>query len=100
MHNDSIARIAERADAFIALPGSYGTLGEMLEAETWAQLGIHSKPCLLINTAGYWDGLVDFLDAAVEAGFVKPENRGLLRAVASPPDAIGYIAARLGRFHS
>ena len=94
------ARIAELADAFIALPGGYGTLDEMIEAVTWAQLGIHSKPCLLINTAGYWDGLVDFLDAAVEAGFVKPENRGLLRAVASTPDAIEYIAAHLGRFHS
>jgi uncharacterized protein (TIGR00730 family) len=93
------ARIAELADAFIALPGGYGTLDEMLEAVTWAQLGIHSKPCLLINTAGYWDGLVDLLDAAVEAGFVMPENRGLLRAVASTPDAIEYIAAHLGRFH-
>ena len=94
------ARIAELADAFIALPGGYGTLDEMLEAVTWAQLGIHSKPCLLINTAGYWDGLVDFLDGAVKAGFVKPENRGLLRAVASTPDAIEYIAAHFEPSHS
>ena len=94
------ARMAELADAFIALPGGYGTLDEMLEAVTWAQLGIHSKPCLLINTAGYWDGLVDFLDGAVEAKFVRPENRGLLRAVAGTPDAIEYIAAHLERIHS
>lgn len=89
------ARIAELADAFIALPGGYGTLDEMLEAVTWAQLRIHSKPCLLINTASYWDGLIDFLDRAVEAGFVKPENRGLLRAVPSTAEAMNCIAAHL-----
>lgn len=89
------ARIAELADAFIALPGGYGTLDEMLEAVTWAQLRIHSKPCLLINTAGYWDGLVDFLDRAVDAGFVKPENRDLLRAVPTTADAMNYIEAHL-----
>lgn len=89
------ARIAELADAFIALPGGYGTLDEMLEAVTWAQLRIHSKPCLLINTAGYWDGLVAFLDRAVNAGFVKPENRDLLRAVPSTADALNCIASHL-----
>ena len=89
------ARIAELADAFIALPGGYGTLDEMLEAVTWAQLRIHSKPCLLINTAGYWDGLIEFLNRAVEAGFVKPENRDLLRAVPTTADAMNYIEAHL-----
>lgn len=89
------ARIAELADALIALPGGYGTLDEMLEAVTWAQLGIHSKTCLLINTAGYWDGLIAFLDTAVKAGFVKPENRRLLHAVPSAKDAMDCIAAHL-----
>lgn len=89
------ARIAELSDAFIALPGGYGTLDEMLEAVTWAQLRIHSKPCLLINTAGYWDGLVEFLDRAVEAGFVKAENRGLLRAVPGTAEAMEHIANHL-----
>lgn len=89
------ARIAELADAFIALPGGYGTLDEMLEAVTWAQLRIHSKPCLLINSSGYWDGLMEFLDRAVEAGFVKLENRELLRAVASAADAIETIKLHL-----
>jgi uncharacterized protein (TIGR00730 family) len=89
------ARIAELASAFIALPGGYGTLDEMLEAVTWAQLGIHSKPCLLVNTSGYWDGLIQFLDRSVEAGFVKTENRGLLRAVPSAAHAIETIAAHL-----
>ena len=59
----------ELSDAFIALPGGYGTLDELLEAVTWAQIGIHAKPCILINTAGYWDGLLAFLDSAVAAGF-------------------------------
>lgn len=89
------ARISELADVFVALPGGYGTLDEMLEAVTWAQLRIHSKPCLLINTAGYWDGLIEFLDRAVESGFVKQENRGLLRAVPATPDAMKCIAAHL-----
>lgn len=89
------ARIAELSDAFIALPGGYGTLDEMLEAVTWAQLRIHSKPCLLINTAGYWDGLIEFLDQAVAAGFVRPENRSLLRAVPGTAEAMEHIADHL-----
>lgn len=89
------ARISELGDAFIALPGGYGTLDEMLEAVTWAQLRIHSKPCMLVNTSGYWDGLIEFLDRAVQAGFVKPENRGLLRTASSTADAIKSITAHL-----
>src|ERR1700679_3855697 len=59
------ARMAELADAFLILPGGYGTLEELLEIVTWAQLRLHSKPCILINTAGYWNGLLAFLDKAV-----------------------------------
>jgi uncharacterized protein (TIGR00730 family) len=91
------ARISELADAFIALPGGYGTLDEMLEAVTWAQLRIHSKPCLLVNTAGYWDGLIELIDRAVDGGFIKPENRGLLRAVSSTAEAMESVAAHLRR---
>lgn len=91
------ARISELADVFVALPGGYGTLDEMLEAVTWAQLRIHSKPCLLINTVGYWDGLVALLDRAVTAGFVKDENRTLLRAVPATADAMQCIFAHLQR---
>ncbi len=89
------ARISALADAFIALPGGYGTLDEMLEAVTWAQLRIHAKPCLLVNTAGYWNGLIEFLDTAVNAGFVKPCNRELLRAVPNSAEAVRCIAAHL-----
>jgi uncharacterized protein (TIGR00730 family) len=85
------ARMIELADAFLALPGGYGTLEEMLEAVTWAQLGLHNKPCILINTAGYWDGLLAFLDTAVAAGFLKAKNRGLLRIAASAREAVGMV---------
>jgi uncharacterized protein (TIGR00730 family) len=83
------ARQVELADAFLVLPGGYGTMDEMVEVVTWAQLGLHAKPCILINTAGYWDGLLAFLDSAVTAGFVKPKNRGLVRVAASAKEAVG-----------
>jgi uncharacterized protein (TIGR00730 family) len=82
------ARMAELADAFLVLPGGYGTLEELLEAVTWAQLGLHDKPVVLINTAGYWDGLLAFLDTAVAAGFLKLRNRELLRIAASAREAV------------
>jgi len=86
------ARMAELADAFLVLPGGYGTLEEMLEAVTWAQLGLHAKPCILINTAGYWDGLFKFLDTAVAAGFLKAENRALMRVAGSAEEAVRMVA--------
>jgi uncharacterized protein (TIGR00730 family) len=82
------ARMAELADAFLVLPGGYGTLDELLEAVTWAQLGLHAKPCILINVAGYWDGLLAFLDTAVAVGFVQQKNRVLLRVAASAREAV------------
>jgi uncharacterized protein (TIGR00730 family) len=82
------ARMAELADAFLVLPGGYGTLDELLEAVTWAQLGLHAKPVILVNTAGYWDGLLAFLDSAVAAGFVKQKNRELMRVTASAYEAV------------
>jgi len=87
------ARMAQLADAFLILPGGYGTLEELLEAVTWAQLRLHSKPCILINTAGYWGGLLAFLDTAVEAGFLKPNNRALLRVAASAIESVGMVVA-------
>jgi uncharacterized protein (TIGR00730 family) len=83
------ARMAELADAFLILPGGYGTLEELLEIVTWAQLRLHTKPVILINTAKYWDGLLSFLDSAVAAGFLKPENRALLNVA---PDAASAVA--------
>jgi uncharacterized protein (TIGR00730 family) len=82
------ARQVELADAFLVLPGGYGTMDEMIEVVTWAQLGLHDKPCILINTAGYWDGLLAFLDTAVAAGFVKAKNRGLVQVAANAQEAV------------
>ena len=87
------ARMVELADAFLVLPGGYGTLEEVLEVVTWAQLRLHAKPCILINTAGYWDGLFTFLDSAVTAGFLKPKNRVLLRVAADGREAVGMAVA-------
>jgi uncharacterized protein (TIGR00730 family) len=87
------ARMAELADAFLVLPGGYGTLDELMEAVTWAQLGMHAKPCVLINTAGYWDVLLAFLDTAIAAGFLKAENKKLLRVAANAKEAMSIAAA-------
>src|SRR5580698_5644000 len=86
------ARMAELAEAFLILPGGYGTMEELLEVVTWAQLRLHNKPVILINTAGYWDGLLAFLDAAVASGFLKPKNRELLRVSAGPEEAVEIAA--------
>jgi uncharacterized protein (TIGR00730 family) len=72
------AHIAELCDGFVALPGGIGTLEELLEELTWAQLGLHAKPCGLLNSAGFFDHLLRFLDHAVAEGFFKPEHHSLL----------------------
>lgn len=82
------ARMVALADAFLILPGGYGTLDETLEIITWSQLRLHAKPCVLINTAGYWDGLLAFLDSTVAAGFLKPENRALLLVARDAAEAL------------
>ena len=81
------AIMAARADAVVALPGGLGTLEEITEMLTWAQLGIHAKPCGLLNVAGYYDALVAFLDHAVEERFVRAAHRSLL-TVTDRPDAL------------
>lgn len=80
------------SDAFIALPGGYGTLDEFFEMVTWAQLHIHSKPCVLINTDGYYDFLLRFLDHAVRQDFVRPANLRLVRVASDSVDALRWIA--------
>ncbi|MDR3777024.1 MAG: TIGR00730 family Rossman fold protein [Terracidiphilus sp.] len=89
------ARMAALADAFLILPGGYGTLEELLEVVTWAQLKLHAKPCILINTAGYWNGFLEFLDTAVAAGFLKQKNRELLRVATSGEEAVQMAAGFL-----
>jgi uncharacterized protein (TIGR00730 family) len=72
------ALMADLSDGFVALPGGIGTLEELFEVWTWAQLGLHGKPCGLLNVAGYYDGLSGFLDQMVAESFLKPEHRGML----------------------
>ena len=70
--------MAELSDGFIAMPGGIGTLEEIFEIWTWAQLGIHAKPCGLLNVAGYFDALTTFLDHATTEQFLKPQHRSVL----------------------
>ncbi|KAF9620802.1 hypothetical protein IFM89_014739 [Coptis chinensis] len=72
------AEMARQADAFIALPGGYGTLEELLEVITWAQLGIHDKPVGLLNVDGYYNSLLSFIDQAVDEGFIPPAARHII----------------------
>ena len=72
------ALMAELSDGFIALPGGCGTFEELFEVITWAQLGIHGKPCALMNIEGYYDPLIALLDRGVEERFIRPEHRSLL----------------------
>jgi uncharacterized protein (TIGR00730 family) len=81
------ALMADLADAFIALPGGAGTLEELFEVYTWAQLGLHAKPCGLLDVEGYFSGLVDFLDHAVSERFLREEHRAML-IVESDPRAL------------
>ncbi|HXM52027.1 MAG TPA: TIGR00730 family Rossman fold protein [Candidatus Binatus sp.] len=81
------AIMVELADGFIAMPGGYGTLEEFCEVLTWAQLGLHRKPCGLLDVDSYFDPLLAQFDGAVSAGFLRPENRALL-LTANDPDAL------------
>jgi uncharacterized protein (TIGR00730 family) len=72
------ALMAELADAFIALPGGIGTLEELFEVYTWAQLGLHGKPCALLNVEGYYDSIAGFLAVAVEERFLREGHREML----------------------
>lgn len=82
------ALLSSRADAFVALPGGYGTMDEFIEIVTWAQLRIHSKPCVLVNVNRFYDGLLRFLDHTVREGFIVPENRGLVQVAGDPESAL------------
>ncbi|HKP21206.1 MAG TPA: TIGR00730 family Rossman fold protein, partial [Thermoleophilaceae bacterium] len=78
------ALMADLADAFIALPGGLGTLEELFEVYTWAQLGLHQKPCGLLNVEGYYDAMAEFLAHAVDERFVREEHRELLMIETAP----------------
>ena len=81
-------RMFELSDAFVALPGGLGTLEELAEVATWAQLGMHRKPIATLDVNGYWAGLHGFLKTAVDAGLMKAENRKLIVNVTDGADAL------------
>ncbi len=85
------AKMLDLSDAVLALPGGYGTLDELMEALTWLQLGIHAKPCILVNLLGYYDGLLAFLNRAVLEGFLKSENRARILVASDVRHAIQIL---------
>jgi uncharacterized protein (TIGR00730 family) len=85
------AKMAELADAFIALPGGIGTLEELLEVTTWTKLGIHDKPCGVLDVGGYWAPLAAMLDGAVTEEFISAGDRGILNFEADPERLIGRL---------
>jgi uncharacterized protein (TIGR00730 family) len=93
MH-DRKAVMAELSDAFVALPGGYGTLEELFEVLTWSQLGLHRKPSGLLNVAGYFDPLLTFFDHALAEQFLRPKHRAMV-LVESDPDG---LLDRLAKF--
>jgi uncharacterized protein (TIGR00730 family) len=89
------AVMAQLSDGFIAMPGGIGTLEELFEVLSWAQLGLHDKPCGLLNAAGYYQPLSDFLDHAVVQDFLKPKHRALLMVEDQPERLLDRIEGRI-----
>jgi len=89
------ALMAELSDGFLALPGGLGTMEEFFEVVTWAQLGIHRKPCGLLNVAGYFDPILRFLDRAEGQKFLQPEHRAMILAEAEPGLLLDRFASYL-----
>lgn len=87
------AMMAQLADGFIAMPGGIGTLEELFEALTWAQLGFHDKPVGLLNIAGYYDGLLAFLQHMIQQGFLKDRYAGLLLHAEQPQALLDRLRA-------
>lgn len=87
------ALMAELADGFVALPGGIGTLEELFEVFTWSQLGLHDKPVALLNAAGYYDGLIGFLEHMVRERFLKTEQAALLLHDTQPAALVARLQA-------
>ncbi|HEX8209931.1 MAG TPA: TIGR00730 family Rossman fold protein [Longimicrobium sp.] len=86
------ALMVDLSDGFVALPGGYGTLDELCEALTWSQLGIHARPCGVLNVDGYFDALLALFDHAVREGFVREAHRGLVLEAAQPAALLDAMA--------
>jgi uncharacterized protein (TIGR00730 family) len=86
-------RMADLSDGFIALPGGFGTFEEFCEIVTWAQLGLHEKPCGLLNLRGYYDPMLAMFDRALQEGFLKPAYRSLVLTHVEPAALLGLMQA-------
>ena len=87
------AKMAALANGFLALPGGVGTLEEIIEVFVWMQLGLHAKPCALLNINGYYDPLVKFLEQMVESRFLRPEQLTQLVVAREPTEALDRLAS-------
>jgi uncharacterized protein (TIGR00730 family) len=88
------ALMEQLSDGFIAMPGGFGTFDEFCEIVTWVQLGIHDKPCGVLNTAGYFDQFLSFADYSVKQGFVQPELRARIHASDDPEKLLAAFRAQ------
>jgi len=87
------AMMADLADGFVALPGGWGTVEEFFEVLTWGQLGLHRKPCGLLNIHGYFDRLLSFVEHSVDEGFVRRDYRSMISVSGSPDELLDAMAA-------
>lgn len=87
------AMMADLADGFVALPGGFGTYDEFCEVVTWAQLGLHKKPCGMLNVAGFFDPLLAMFDHATQEGFIRPDHRAMLRVAMEPAALLDAMEA-------
>lgn len=87
--------MADRANAFLALPGGFGTLEELFEIITWNQIGILNKPVVIYNLNGYFDSLINMIDHAVDAGFIKPANRKIVQVAETLDECIEFCEVML-----
>lgn len=87
------ALMYDRSDGFLALPGGLGTLDELAEVATWAQLGLHAKALVLVDVDGFWDPFAEMLDRMVDSGFLLPRNRALVLRAAGAEEALDVLAA-------
>jgi hypothetical protein len=85
-------RMFELSDAFLALPGGFGTMEELFEMLTWAQLGLHNKPICVLNCFGFYDGLEDQVNRMEQSGFLHKETKALLHFAETPAEAILYLS--------
>ena len=83
--------MTDLTDGFVALPGGIGTLDELFEAWTWNALGYHSKPLCLLNVAGFWDDLIEFMDHVAASGFLSASRRQQLLSATTPDEAIKLL---------